>query len=261
MRPVLTVVGSGTLVPSGRRSSPCHLLEGEDTRMLLDAGPGAVHGLARYGKLWWKITHVVLTHYHADHFGDLPHLLFALKWASPTLRRRPLQVLGPPGLAGRVEALRSAFGDFMVDPGFEVAYRELERDGSWDEPAPGAPSLRFLPVPHTAVSAAVRVTVGGRSLGYTGDTGPEPALGSFFRGVDVLVTECGHSDPPSSDSHLSPSTVAAMARSAEPGVLVLTHLYPPLDCVSAPRLVREAGYCGEVACARDGEEFVLGPCR
>ena len=50
MKPVLTVIGSGTLVPSGRRSSPCHLLETEDSLLLLDAGPGAVHGLARHGK-------------------------------------------------------------------------------------------------------------------------------------------------------------------------------------------------------------------
>lgn len=227
--------------------------------MLLDAGPGAVHGLARCGKPWWKITHVVVTHYHTDHFGDLPHLLFALKWGSPVPRRRPLQVVGPPGLAGRVEALRGAFGDFMVDPGFEVAYHELERDGSWDGSAPGAPSLGFLPVPHTAASVAVRVTLGGRSLGYTGDTGPEPALGPFFSGVDVLVSECGYSGPSTSTSHLSPASVAAMARSAEPGVLVLTHLYPPLDCASAPRLVRDAGYSGEMACASDGEGFVLGP--
>lgn len=259
MRPVLTVVGSGTLVPSGRRSSPCHLLEGEDTRVLLDAGPGAVHGLARHGKPWWKITHVVLTHYHTDHFGDLPHLLFALKWASPAPRRRPLRVLGPPGLTGRAGALRSAFGDFMVNPGFEVAYHEMERDGSWDEPAPGALSLKFLPVPHTAASVAVRVAAAGRSLGYTGDTGPDPALGPFFRGVDVLVSECGYADPPSSGSHLSPASVAAMARRAEPGLLVLTHLYPPLDRVSAPRLVAEAGYRGAVVCASDGEGFVVGP--
>ena len=258
MKPVLTVIGSGTLVPSGRRSSPCHLLETEDSLLLLDAGPGAVHGLARHGKPWWKVAYVVLTHYHTDHFGDLPHLLFALKWALPSPRRRPLRVLGPPGLARRVDALRSAFGDFMVDPGFEVAYHELERDGSWKGTATGAPSLEFLPVPHTATSVAVRVTLDGQSLGYTGDTGPDPALGSFFRGVDALLSECGYADPPPSASHLSPSSVAAMARGADPGVLVLTHLYAPLDCVSAPRLVREAGYCGEVVCARDGEGLVVG---
>ncbi len=256
MTPVLTVIGSGTLVPSGDRSSACHLLEAGDHNLLLDAGPGAVHGMARHRRSWWQVTHVVFSHYHTDHFGDLPHLLFALKWAAPSPRSQPLHVLGPPGLKGRVAALRRAFGDFIVDPGFEVAYDEVDRRGCRGAAATGGLSLRFLPVPHTGSSVAVRVGTGDRSLGYTGDTGPDPALGPFFRGVDLLVSECGQPDP--SPSHLSPSSVAAMARDARPGVLVLTHLYPPLDCVSAPRLVREAGYGGAVVCARDGQRFVLG---
>ena len=234
------------------------MLEAGDSTLLLDLGPGAVHGMARHCKPWWRVTHVVFTHYHTDHFGDLPHLLFALKWAAPSPRQRPLRILGPPGLNDRVRALRRAFGDFMVDPGFEVAYHEVESDGSWKGRATGAPLLEFLPVPHTSASIAVRVTAAGRSLGYTGDTGPDPALGPFFRGVEVLLSECGYADPTPSSSHLSPSSVAAMARSAGPGLVVLTHLYPPLDCLDAPRLVHEAGYSGTVVCARDGEEFVLG---
>ncbi|MDE2874291.1 MAG: ribonuclease Z [Gemmatimonadota bacterium] len=256
MTPVLTVIGSGTLVPSGERSSACHLLETRDHGLLLDAGPGAVHGMARHGKPWWKVTHVVFTHYHADHFGDFPHLLFALRWAPPSPRSRPLHVIGPPGLTDRVAALRRAFGDFIVDPGFEVAFHEVG-GGSWEGADADAPRLRFLPVPHTESSVAVRVTTRGRSLGYTGDTGPDPALGPFFRGVDLLVSECAQADPPLSPSHLSPASVAAMARSARPGTLVLTHLYPPLDGASAARLVRDAGYDGVVVCAHDGQHFVL----
>lgn len=257
MTPVLTVIGSGTLVPSGERSSASHLLEAGETRLLLDAGPGAVHGMARHGKPWWQVTHVVFTHYHTDHFGDFPHLLFALKWATPSPRSRPLHVLGPPGLRDRVAALRNAFGEFIVDPGFEVDYREVDRGGSWDGDDPDALRLRFLPVPHTDHSVAVRVATRGRSLGYTGDTGPDPTLGPFFSGVDLLVSECGQPDPPPSPSHLSPSSVAAIARGARPGVVVLTHLYPPLDCASAPRLVCEAGYDGLVVCAHDGQQLVL----
>ena len=257
MTPVLTVIGSGTLVPSGERSSACHLLEAGEHSLLLDLGPGAVHGMARHGKPWWQVTQVVFTHYHTDHFGDFPHLLFALKWAAPSPRSRPLHVVGPPGLKDRVAALRGAFGDFIVDPGFEVTFHEVGRCGSWEGAGAGVPHLRFLPVPHTESSVAVRVTAGGRSLGYTGDTGPDPALGPFFRRVDLLVSECGHPDPPPSTSHLSPASVAAMARTAQPGTLVLTHLYPPLDGASAPRLVREAGYEGVVVYAQDGQQFML----
>ena len=225
-------------------------------RLLLDVGPGAVHGLARLRKPWWEVSHVVLSHYHTDHIGDLPHLLFALRWATPSPRSRPLHVFGPPGLTDRVEALQRVYGDFMVDPGFEVAYHEVARDGTWASDALKL-SLRFTPARHTDNSVAVRVEMESHSLGYTGDTGPDPTLGEFFRGTDILVSECGHADPPPSGSHLSPASVADMARTAEPRNLILTHIYAPLDPESVPSLVREAGFAGTVVCARDGQWFVL----
>ena len=253
----LTVIGSGTLVPSADRACPCHLVESGSDALLLDAGPGAVHGLARHGKPWWKVSHVVLTHYHTDHIGDLPHLLFALKWGAPSPRTRPLRVLGPPGLRVRVEALRAAHGEFIVAPGFPVVYEEVDRHATWTE-GQGSVLLRFFPTPHTDGSVAVRLETEACSVGYTGDTGPEPALGAFFGGVDVLVSECAYADPAPAGNHLSPVSVAAMACRARPGTLVLTHLYPPLEAVSVPALVREAGYSGRVVGAHDGQSFHLG---
>ena len=281
------MIGSGTLVPSASRSSPCCLLEGADRaapdraapdrtdaapepadaaapdptgarpRVLLDVGPGAVHGLARHGKPWWAVTHVVISHYHTDHFGDLPHLLFALKSASPTPRKRPLHVLGPPGLADRAKALRAAHGDFIVDPGFQVAYHELPRDGRWTDRAAGL-ALHFAPTPHADHSVAVRVELDGAALGCTGDTGPEPALGPFFRDVDVLVAECAYGDPPPAPGHLTPRSAAALAGAARPGTLVLVHVYPPLEPSATPGLVRAAGYEGATVAAEDGDRFRLG---
>ncbi len=260
MTPTLTVIGSGTLVPSGERSSPCHLIEAGGTVLMLDAGPGAVHGLARHGKPWWKVSHLVLTHFHTDHFADLPHLLFALKWASPSARSRPLHVIGPPGLRARTEALRAAHGEFILAPGFDVVYTEVARDGTWSD---GSVTLRFAPARHTAHSVAVRAEVEGRAAGYTGDTGPDPALGPFLRGCALLVSECALADPPAATNHLSPALVAELARAANPADLVLTHLYPPLDAAEVPALVRAAGYPGRVISARDGQQFTIGeaePC-
>lgn len=258
MAPTLTVIGSGTLVPSGERSSPCHLIEADGTFLLLDAGPGAVHGLARHGKPWWKVGHLVLTHFHTDHFADLPHLLFALKWACPSARTRPLHVIGPPGLQRRIEALRTAHGEFIAHPGFDVVYTEVARDGTWDD---GSLTLRFAPTRHADHSVAVRIELEDRAAGYTGDTGPDPALGPFLRGCGLLVSECALTDPATATNHLSPASVAELARAANPASLVLTHLYPPLDAAAVPALVRAAGYPGRVICARDGQQFTIGEAR
>ncbi len=259
-----TVIGSGTLAPSPDRASPCHLIEHDDLALLLDAGPGAVHGLARHGKPWWALTHVVFSHYHTDHFGDLPHLIFALRHAAPAPRRLPLRILGPPGLRDRMQALRAAHGEFIVRPGFPVTLHEIG-----PEPFPagdrGGAVLRFAPTPHADHSLAVRIDArcpaggGALSAGYTGDTGPAPELGDFFAQVDLLISECAWPDPPPAAGHLTPRTVAELAIRARPRTLALTHIQPPLDPGAVPSLVRAAGYDGSVICAHDGQSFRIRP--
>jgi ribonuclease BN (tRNA processing enzyme) len=91
----LVTVGTGTVAPSATRSSPAHWVERDGLRLLLDCGPGTMHRLAQFGLAWDQVTHIALTHFHPDHFGDLPALLFALRHA--TTRVDPVVVLGPPG--------------------------------------------------------------------------------------------------------------------------------------------------------------------
>ncbi len=246
------------MVPSGQRSSPCHILDSDGARIAFDLGPGSIHAMARQGHAWWRLSHVVLSHYHTDHICDLPHLLFALRWGAPEPRSRPLHILGPPGLHDRAEGLRRAHGDLIVRPGFDVVYHEVERRGRVMAPGTSI-HLAFFPTTHTENSIAVSADWGAGTVGYTGDAGPDSGLGQFFRGVDLLVSECSYADPPPSDNHLSCAAVAAMASQAGPGLLVLTHMYPPLDATSALTLVGAAGYGGRIVCAGDGERFRLPP--
>ncbi len=224
--------------------------------MLLDVGPGSVHGLARLGKPWWAVSHVVLSHYHTDHIGDLAHLLFALRWAPPEPRSDPLDVIGPPGLQDLIEHLAAAHGPFFREQSFPLRYTEQPRRGSWH--APGDVTVSFHPTPHTEESVAMRVEGAGWTLGYTGDTGPDEDVGDFLAGSDVLICECGYGDPPPAPHHLSPRGVAALARAANPGLLVLTHVYPPLRPQDAPGEVAGAGYGGRVVAAEDGLALSLG---
>jgi len=256
--PRFTVLGSGTLLPDDGRRSPAHLLEGPGLRALLDCGSGTLHGLERHGVDWRGLTHLVFSHYHADHIGDLAPLLFALKHGIRPERREPLTILGPAGLRDVLDGLGTAFGDWVEDPGFPLRVRELGREGSW-EAGEGEIRLRLHPTPHTETSVAQRWEIGGRVVGYTGDTGPEPGLGSFFAGADLLVAECSVPDDSAMETHLTPSDVAELARAAQPGLLVLTHAYPPLAPEALPDLVWRAGYTGPVEAGRDGLTVTLDP--
>ncbi|MFW6040072.1 MAG: MBL fold metallo-hydrolase, partial [Gemmatimonadota bacterium] len=247
-----TVVGCGTVVPEADRSCSAYLLEAGPVRALLDCGPGTLRSLARIGASWAGITDVWISHFHTDHLGDLPALLFALKWGLlPETREAPLAIWGPRGLLDRLEAFAAATGDHVLDPGFPVRVREVDPGVSL--PIADGLELRTLKTPHTDESLAARLEGDGVSVAYTGDSGPAAPLGEFAAGCGLFVCECSLPDDLVGDNHLSPSSVAAFAVAARPRRLLLTHVYPQFraraDVVS---LVREAGFEGSIELAVEG---------
>lgn len=250
-------MGSGTLLPDDSSRSAGHLIEDGRVRILLDCGSGVLHGLARDGKDWAGISHIALSHFHTDHVGDLAPLLWAFRHGIPAGRELPLTVLGPVGLAGFLRALAGAHGDYVLEPGYPLNVVEIPRKGRWTDPA-GDLTVLTHPARHTPEAVALRIELPGGVVGYTGDTGPEPELGAFFERADVLIAECAVPDPTDLDLHLSPESLAVIARGARPRLLVATHLYPDLDPDAVPDLVERAGYTGRTVIGRDGLRIRLG---
>lgn len=249
----LTVVGCGTVVPESDRACSSYYVERGETRALLDCGAGAVQAMARLAVSWERLSHLFLTHFHADHVGALPGLFFALKHGiHPPRTAAPLEVWGPPGTRALFEGLAATLGDFFLDPGFPVSIREMA-PGS--EMVAGDLVVSCRNVPHTPESIALRLAGGGGgpALVYTGDTGPDEGLADFCRDVDLLVAECSLPDDLVGDNHLSPARVGRLARRAGALRVVATHIYPQFrDSADVPALISAAGYSGPVELAEEG---------
>ena len=243
----LTVLGSGTLLPDPDRGSAAHLVEDAAACVLLDCGAGVLGSLARAGCGTESLTHVVLSHFHADHIGALPSLLWAARFGAEV--RGPLTVVGPVGLRRRWHALADAFGAWFADPGFILHLVEVEPGGEWFD---DRVRVATHPTEHTEHSMAVRIDGRGGVVGYTGDTGPTVGLGAFFRGVDLLVSECASGDEDPRDGHLTPSSVAALAREADVTDVVITHVYPEWDPQALAAAVERAGVPGRCVAGYDG---------
>ncbi|HEX9631831.1 MAG TPA: MBL fold metallo-hydrolase [Gemmatimonadales bacterium] len=250
----LTVLGSGTVAPSATRTAPAHWVEAGTVRLLMDCGAGALHRAAALGVPWNTVTHVALTHFHVDHWGELPLLLLALRWGIEPARTAPLSLLGPTGLALRLDHLCGAFGSWVREPGYPLEVIELGPEG--ERALAGGVTLEWTRTPHTDESLAFGVRCGGLRLVYTGDTGPSEELGRWARGCDVLLAECSLPDDRALALHLTPSQAGTLAREAECKSLVLTHFYPPVE---AAQPAQRAGttYAGPIAAARDGDRFVI----
>jgi len=252
----VTIVGSGTLLPDDLHRSAGHFVDWSGGGLLLDCGSGVVHGLARDGLDWRAISHVAISHFHTDHMGDLPALLWAWRHGISADDARPKTLLGPVGLRRLMNNLATTYGEFILNPGSGLRVVELGRGVRWSDPGPGL-VIRTCGVPHTPEALAFRVVTDEGEVGYTGDTGPHPPLGDFFRGVDILIAECAVPDSAPMDVHLAPSDVARLAQAATPGHLVLTHLYPGVPRPELPGIVRAGGFQGRVTVARDGESLSL----
>ena len=245
----LTILGSGTIVPDGSRNSSGYFIELPDARIMLDCGAGTLHALARYQLPWEHMTHLFISHFHADHIGELASLLFAFSYGAKTVRSEPFTIIGPDGLRTVLDALETAFGGKLLQTKFPIKLISL---GSGQTLQLGKMSeLSVCKTPHTAESLAVRIDTKDHSLCYTGDTAYSDALVEFFIGADVLISECSFREPRDDIRHLSVPEAARLAARANIGTLILTHFYFDVD--EGPLIVevlRE--YSGEVIVGKDG---------
>ncbi len=223
-------------------------------RLLLDCGFGAMHRMATLNLRWQDITHVALTHFHADHIGELPNLIMALRWGQLPPRSEPLTVYGPIGTGDIMEKLAAVYGAWMLSPGFPLTFRELQPD----EVVRIGESVKLSahPVPHAAESVAYSIDADGKRLVYTGDTSFDEKVGEWAAGCDLLLTECSLPDSLAIKDHLTPSQAGALAQSARTKHLVLTHFYPPVEQVDISAEVAEH-YKGQLTLASDGWSIEL----
>lgn len=248
-------MGTGTVAPSAERTAPCHWVSRGRLKILLDCGPGSLHRLAGLRLPWQDVTHVIVSHFHPDHYAELPMLVYALKHTAMPPRQEPLVVLGPPGIVRLVRALAEGYGPWLLDPGFPIGILDM-RDGD-PFPLDAETSLETFPVPHTPESVALSLVGPEGRLVYTGDTGPSSELARWAADCDLLLAECSLPDAMAIDSHLTPARAGELAKEARAGRLVLTHFYPPVE-TSDPAAAAAARYGGPVTAARDGDRFTIG---
>jgi ribonuclease BN (tRNA processing enzyme) len=165
----LTVIGCGDAFGSGGRFNTCFMIDGADHKLLLDCGASTPVALKVRNVDLNTIDAIVLSHLHGDHFGALP--FFMLESQFHLRREKPLTVLGPPGTRERVTTAMEVF--------FPRSSRNAWRfPFTIGEITPGMPdkvlgfTVSTAEVVHQsgAPSTAVRLTEGGKTLAYSGDT-------------------------------------------------------------------------------------------
>ncbi len=249
----VTILGSGTALPSATRFPAAVIVEAGNEVVLVDVGPGVGRRLAAAGVSVADVSTILLTHYHPDHSAGLVEFLFALR--SPELdRTRPLKIRGGEGLLRLLAGLRAVWPRWLESRGDPFDEAELQ---------PGHLQLHGVKVIATAVdhvqeSLAYRLeeTATGASVCVSGDVDSTSALIDAARDIDLLVCEAPYAHDQAHRRHLSGRMAGEAALAAGVRTLCLTHLYPGSPVAQIEAEAR-AAFGGDVVMAEDLLRFDL----
>lgn len=235
----LVVLGSGGGWAGPGGAGCGYLLAADGFNLWVDLGSGTLANLQEHATLQ-DVDAVVVSHRHFDHFLDL-YSFYLARWYGT--EQPPIPLFAPPGMFEHAlqleEDLPRAFRSTVVEEG-----------GDFEA---GPIRVRTAPMRHPVPTLGMRFELDGQSLAYSADTAPTEELVRLARGADVLLAEATWMEVPSRGDpiHMTASQAGGIAREADVGRLVITHVWPtnPKDAVEE-RAAQAFG--GPVALATEG---------
>jgi ribonuclease BN (tRNA processing enzyme) len=226
-----------------KRASSSYLIwDHGAARVIVDVGGGSALRFGESGAQMSQLDVVLFSHFHIDHSGDFPALVFS-SWFEE--RKRPLPVYGPPGnnfMPSTTEFVRDLFSEphgawrylsDLVEKGAEGSYTLEPHDVA----AGSKPILAFrnsdiaayaVRVIHGGFPAlAWRVEIEGKRIVFSGDTNGEgDGLTQLASDADLFIA---HNAVPEGATgverrlHMPPSVIGTIAANAHVKRLVLSH--------------------------------------
>jgi ribonuclease BN (tRNA processing enzyme) len=213
----LTIVGCAGSTPGPSSPASCYLVEHEGFRLVLDLGNGSFGPLQSYVDPG-AVDAVFLSHLHADHCLDVAPFVVWHRYSGRSSKVR-VPLYAPVAAERRLALAYDVDGDGITDVFDFVPIGP----GSFTL---GPFEVTLARTAHPIECYAIRLTVDGRSLVYTGDTGPCERVVELARGADVLLAEAAH--PPGhglpDELHLTGREAGEHAAAAGVGRLLLTHV-------------------------------------
>jgi ribonuclease BN (tRNA processing enzyme) len=243
----LTILGSGTNIHPTRAAAG--YLVRTDHTILLDFGPRTLTNLIKTGVNRHSITHILFSHFHADHFSDFITFFFdAVIYSKYGGGHRPgITVIGPRGTKRLLGTIMTTFPSFSRPP-FTVTFKEVG-DRSFT-----IGDTRITPRTMTHVQdlhcVGYRIDYRGKALSYSGDTLYCDHLVRLCREADVAVLDCSFPANKPGPAHLHAGQCGQVAQEAGLGRLVLSHFYPIAERYDVKGQAGEL-FSGPITVARD----------
>jgi phosphoribosyl 1,2-cyclic phosphodiesterase len=242
----LGTAGSRYTTMSQKRASGGIWLQHEETKLLIDPGPGSLVRIREWTDYDpHMLDGIVLTHKHLDHSNDV-NIMTEVMTGGGKARR------------GTLIAPHDAFGEEgVVIPYCRRLPETVHEVRGGEEFTVGSIRLRFsVPLAHGSSTHGITFYCGDTSIALIADTDYFVGLEDLFR-ADILIVSCLMVDPKPDVYHLSLPEAAQVITAAKPRTAFLTHFglrIIDMDTVQLSRdLTAQTGV--PVLLAEDGQLF------
>lgn len=193
--------------PTG--NTPCVLIDSKEGYVIFDAGNG-IYKINKYITEDKPIS-LFISHFHIDHVSGLHSL------ATDPSVALPLNIYVGKG--------RKKDYDILINPPF-TSPKQLARATELEE---GKCNVGFpvevFKMRHAYEDHGYRVTLEGKIISYSGDTGICDNSKPFAQDADLLIHECSYIKAPENETwgHVDPTLAANLAKESGVKKLILTH--------------------------------------
>ena len=280
----MTLLGTGSPLPSIKRSGPAVLVRAGGKTLLFDCGRGVTQRLVQAGVRLGSIDALFLTHLHSDHTVGIPDLWLTGWLPLPVASRRgPFVVYGPQGTRSMMQNLEKAY---EWDIRTRIADQKLAKEDVAVEANEFAEGVVYegdgvkvtaFEVDHGDLvkpAFGFRVDYDGRSVVLSGDTRFNENLMRHAAGTDLLIHQVAAARAGLLEKspavrailahHTKPQEAGAVFARVKPRLAVYYHLslqggpgfLPPTeeDVVAETRKV----YAGPLTVGEDLMTFSIG---
>tara|TARA_Y100000310_G_C20597132_1_gene771097 strand:+ start:260 stop:1153 length:894 start_codon:yes stop_codon:yes gene_type:complete len=259
-----TFLGTSNAIPTEKRNHPAILVSFANENILIDCGEGTQRQFRTAKINPCKLTRVLITHWHGDHYLGLPGLIETLAMNN---YQKTLKIYGPTGTKEKMKQIekltgkdkiklevKEVKGKFINEEVFEVeaytmkhgiptfAYSikskdklRLDKKKLKKLKLPNSPILKKLQqgknIKHnnkTIKSKDLTYLVPGKKLAVIMDTLQNTNIDKAVKSSDLIISESTFSKEQAKEAkshlHLTTEQAAKAAKKAKAKQLVLTHI-------------------------------------
>lgn len=243
----IDVIGSGSAFSKRNNTSSIRVIDSSQNQWLIDCGPTVPRAIWQRNIGVNEIKVIYFTHIHPDHSSGLAALIN--QWKS-FKRAEPLTIFCQAEQKQPLQALVALAVWPETQLCFEIDWQDIGAAFTWQHW-----QIRTANTQHEMANKAIRITIGEKTLFYSGDGRPTAASQALMQGADLAFQECASFDAlPEDASHGDlPDCLRLLAETAV-SALGLYHCFDE----AIAHLVRAVDQTEKAFISRDGLVIDLG---